>query len=180
MRTQSNQQLVTRHFMKNNILFSEKQRFNQWWLRVLLLGANGLLAYGVITQVGLGKQFGDKPSGDAGLILVLALIIVITVFMFSLRLETVIKTDGVYVKFFPFHLSFRRYSWDQIHKSYVRKYNPILEYGGWGLRGLGKNRALNVSGNQGLQLEMEGNKRLLIGTRKPEEVNEIIHKRRVN
>ncbi len=89
-----------------------------------------------------------------------------------------IKTDGIYVKFFPFHMSFRHYPWDQIHKSYVRKYNPILEYGGWGLRGLGKNRALNVSGNQGLQLELEGNKRLLIGTRKPDELNNIIHKRR--
>jgi hypothetical protein len=162
--------------MKGEILFRETQKFRQWWVWLILLAPAALVAIGVFQQVVLGKPFGNKPSDDAGLLLVFGLTLFMIISFFSLRLETIIREDGIYVKFFPFHLSFRHYGWDQIQKSYVRKYNPILEYGGWGLRGLGKNRALNVSGNQGLQLNLGEGKSLLIGTNKPEEINEVLQK----
>ena len=63
-------------------------------------------------------------------------------------------------------------------KSYVRQYSPIIEYGGWGLRfGIfGKGTAFNVSGNKGLQLEFINNKKLLIGTNKPDALTETLIK----
>jgi|SRR3954447_2251190 hypothetical protein len=106
------------------------------------------------------------------------LTILLTILFINFRLETQIKKDGVYVRFFPFHLSFRHYNWDKVSKSFVRQYNPIGEYGGWGLRlGLfGKGKALSVSGDKGLQLEFTDNKKLLIGTNKPEELTEALKK----
>jgi len=166
--------------MNNTILFSEKQRFNQWWLWVILLGINGLIGYGVLSQVVLGKPFGEKPAGNVELVLIFLLTLVIMFFFVLLRLETMIRSDGIYVRFFPFHISFKYFPWDRIRKSYVRKYSPIMEYGGWGLRGIGKNKALNVSGNQGLQLELDENRKLLIGTRKPEEISRILQTTRHN
>ncbi|MBX2959059.1 MAG: hypothetical protein KF732_03800 [Flavobacteriales bacterium] len=61
---------------------------------------------------------------------------------------------------------------------YVRQYSPLTEYGGWGIRlGLfGKGTAYNVSGNKGLQLEFTNNKKLLIGTNKPNELTETLTK----
>ncbi len=162
--------------MKNEILFSEKQKFTQWWLWIILLGTNGLIAYGVITQVFMGKTFGDKPAGNTELIIVLLFTFLLLVLFYLFTLETLIKTDGIYVRYFPLHMKFRHYPWEQVRKAYVRQYNPILEYGGWGLRGMGKNRALNISGNQGLQLELEDYRKLLIGTRKPDEINEVLQK----
>ncbi|HZV70873.1 MAG TPA: DUF6141 family protein [Saprospiraceae bacterium] len=162
--------------MKDEILFSEKQKFIQWWLWLILLGSNGFLAYGVITQVVLGKTFGSRPSGDVEILLVFGLTLMLSLLFFSFKLETLIKTDGVYVRFFPFHISFRHFTWEQIRKANVRQYNALLEYRGWGLRGFGKNRAFNVSGNQGLQLEFEDYKKLLIGTRKPDEIREALQK----
>ena len=161
----------------NETQFTEKQRFTQWWLWIILLGTNGGILYGVIQQVIFGKQFGDNPASDAGLLLIFALVVLISIFFVSLRLETVIKQDGIYVRYYPVHFSFRYYPWEDIQKAYVRKYKPIIEYGGWGFRGFGKNRALNVSGNQGLQLEFRNYKRLLIGTRKPGEIIEALHKK---
>jgi hypothetical protein len=54
----------------------------------------------------------------------------------------------------------------------------LTEYGGWGLRLgiLGKGTAFNVSGDKGLQLEFIDNKKLLIGTKKPEELTETLNK----
>jgi hypothetical protein len=52
----------------------------------------------------------------------------------------------------------------------VRTYQPLKEYGGWGLKGTSKNRAYNMSGKEGLQLELKDGRRVLIGTRKPADI----------
>jgi hypothetical protein len=162
--------------MENEVIFSETQRFKQWWLWLILLGINGLFLFGVYKQVIDEEQFGDKPMSNSGLLISTGITILITLFVVNFRLDTVIKKDGIYVRFFPFHLRFKHYSWDKLTKSFVRQYSPIAEYGGWGLRfGLfGKGTAYNISGNKGLQLQFIDNKKLLIGTNKPDELTETL------
>ncbi|RDC56527.1 hypothetical protein DU508_13150 [Pedobacter chinensis] len=164
--------------MTNEILFTERQKFKQWWLWLLLLGINGLFLFGVFKQVIGGQQFGNKPMSNAGLLATTGLMILLTLLFVNFRLDTNIKKDGVYVRFFPFHLKFKHYSWDTLTKSFVRQYSPLIEYGGWGLRlGLfGKGTAFNVSGDKGLQLEFTNKKKLLIGTNKPDELTETLNK----
>lgn len=164
--------------MNNEVLFTERQRFKQWWLWLILFGINGLFIFGVCKQVIGGQQFGNKPMSNTGLLIVTGLTFLLVLLFLNFRLETRIKTDGIYVRFFPFHLSFKHYAWNKLNKSYVRSYSAITEYGGWGLRtGLpGKSAAFNVSGNKGLQLEFDNNKKLLIGTNKPVELEEALIK----
>lgn len=162
--------------MDNEILFSETQRFRQWWLWILLIGSNVFTFYAVYKQVINGRTFGDKPASNTELLISTGITLLTTVLFLIIRLDTQIKKDGVYVKFFPLHLKFRHYYWAQLSKYYVRKYSPMGEFGGWGLRfGFG-GKAYNISGNQGLQLEFTNNKRLLIGTQKPEELTEALNK----
>ena len=162
--------------MINDILFSERQKFKQWWIWFILLSINGILIFGVFKQVIRGQQFGDKPAGNTELLIVTGLVLLLTLLFFNFRLDTIIKQDGIYVRFFPFHIKFKHFTWDMITKSYLRQYSPLKEYGGWGLRlGLfGKGTAFNVSGDKGLQLEFIDNKKLLIGTNKPDELNKIL------
>lgn len=116
--------------MEDEILFTEKQHFKQWWLWIILLGVNGLLVLGVFKQVIGGQQFGNKPMSNIALLSTAVLTLFLTILCINFQLETQIKKDGIYVKFFPLHLSFRKYTWDNISKAFVRKYNPIGEYGG--------------------------------------------------
>lgn len=60
--------------------------------------------------------------------------------------------------------------------AYVREYNPLMEYGGWGFRSSmkGNGNAWNVSGNKGLQIEMIDGKKFMIGTQKPEELSAVL------
>ncbi len=163
--------------MDGAILFSEKQKFKQWWMWLILLGVNGLSIYGFCKQVIGGGTFGNKPASNAGLTIGLILILLVTFFITQLRLDTQVRPDGIYVRFFPFRLSFRRYGREQITRAYIRDYSPIAEYGGWGIRyGLfsGKGRALNVSGNKGLQLELEDGSKLLIGTQEPAQLEVVL------
>lgn len=164
--------------MNNDILFTERQQFRQWWIWLILLGVNGMLLYGAFQQGFAGRQFGDTPISNAGLLFIVGLTLLLTVLFFILRLDTQIKKNGIYVRFFPFHISFKEYPWDNISKSFVRQYNPIGEYGGWGLRlGLfGKGKAYNVSGNKGLQIVFTDNRKVLIGTGKPDELRDALKK----
>lgn len=162
--------------MDKDALFTERQSFRQIWLWIILFGINGLFAYGIYGQVFIGQPFGDNPMSDSELVITFGLSILLTFLFIFLRLDTQIKQDGIYVRFFPFQLKFKKYSWDKISKSYVRQYSPISEYGGWGLRlGLfGHGRAFNISGNKGIQLELTNGKRLLIGTKKPDKAKQTL------
>lgn len=164
------------YIMNNETLFTEKQKFTQWWIWLIILIPFLFLLFGVYTQVVLGQQFGDKPSGDASLIILTGVVGMLILFFTVLKLETEIKKDGIYVRLFPFHQSFRYYPWDTIEKAYTRTYKPLLEFGGWGIRGWKNNRAFNASGNKGLQLELKENKKLLIGTQKPEQIDQILQR----
>jgi hypothetical protein len=164
--------------LEKEILYSERQRFKQLWLWLILFGINGLFLFAVFKQVVGGQQFGDKPMSNVGLLIATGLTVVLTILFLNFRLDTAIKKDGIYVRFFPFHLQFKHYTWDKLTKSFVRQYSPISDYGGWGLRlGLfGKGVAYNVSGDKGLQLEFTNNKKILIGTKKPDELTETLIK----
>lgn len=64
-------------------------------------------------------------------------------------------------------------------KAYVRTYDALSEYGGWGLKGgalwnNSKGKAINVSGNIGIQLELKNGKKLLIGTQKKKEAENVL------
>jgi hypothetical protein len=160
----------------NEILFTESQRFRQWWLLLLLAGTNSFFVAGLIKQVIRGQQFGGKAMSNTDLIVSAGIVIGLTILFLNIRLETVIKPNGIYVRFFPFFIKYKHYSWSSLTKSYVRQYSPLAEYGGWGLRlGLfGKGKAYNISGDKGLQLEFTNGQRLLIGTNKPDELNTVL------
>ena len=160
--------------MEKELLFKEKQYFRQPWLWIILIGLNGLFVFGLIKQIVFGSPFGSKTVSNNVLVIV-TLVTFLLSFMFAqLRLETNITKDGIYVRFFPFQLTFKFYPWNKIKESFVRQYSPIGEYGGWGIRGLGKNRALNVSGNKGIQLVTDDGLKLLIGTQKSDEATKVL------
>lgn len=162
--------------MINEILFAERQRYKQWWLWLILLSINGLFLFAVFKQVVGGQQFGEKPMSNTGLLISTGFTIFLSILFFNFQLETIIKRDGIYVRFFPYFTKFKHYPWDKLSKSFVRKYSPIREYGGWGLRigSFEKGNAYNISGDKGLQLEFTNNKKLLIGTNKPLEIEKIL------
>ena len=95
---------------------------------------------------------------------------------FWLKLETKIDEQGIHYGFWPFNLKPKHILWREIKSCYVRKYNPLTEYGGWGYRsGFGKKSgAMNVKGTIGIQIELSNNKKLLIGTQKEREAKSVL------
>lgn len=154
--------------MENKFEFTEKQRFTQWWLWLLLSAVMIYTIYNFIED----RQYFSTPELAISILIPVLVIILFLV----IRLETRIDEQGISVRFFPFQITFRYYPWRNIKKAYVRKYSPLTEYGGWGMRqGLfGKGKAYNVKGNQGLQIILNDEKKVLIGTQKFEEMEEFL------
>jgi len=149
------------------VLFSESQRFTQWWVWVIVLGVAALNWWGFIEQILLSKPFGDNPAPDWMLLLFTALFgIGLPWLMAACRLETAVTPEGVIVRFVPFHLRPRIIPHQGIREFAARRYNPLLEYGGWGLRMGRGGQALNASGNEGVQLVFANGRRLLIGSQR--------------
>lgn len=161
--------------MKSQTIFKEKQSFTIWWLYILLLGLNAILIYGFYQQVIMGKPYGSQPASDTFLIVFTLLMLLFTLFMLSLRLDTLINKEGIAVRFYPIHQKYKFYPWEEIESYELRTYQPIKEYGGWGIRrGVNKSRALNVKGNQGLQLVFKDGSKLLIGTQDAEQLAKLL------
>lgn len=150
-----------------NYLFTERQKFNQWWLWLILIGMNGLVVVFIVK--GLTTQ-----TMNIGLWLGAFLSLLITISFYFLSLETRIDEKGIMVKFFPFHFSFIRIPWDRIEKVEVRQYSALGEFGGWGIRYGSSGKAYNVSGDIGIQLTLKDHSNLLIGTNKKEEVEVVL------
>ncbi len=151
---------------EKDLVFSEEQKFAGWlrWLLVL-----------VIALVLFSPWYSAKKQGQPLPVIAVVIMIVVPVSLAVLfwmaKLETQVRSDGLYVRLFPFHINFKKFSFEDFSQYYVRQYRPILEYGGWGIRCSFRNgRAFNVSGNKGLQIVFKNGKKLLIGSQKPQEL----------
>ncbi|MGB4845389.1 MAG: DUF6141 family protein [Ferruginibacter sp.] len=162
----------------STIDFKEVQRFKTWWAWAAVGMLNGLLLYAIVQQIIFDKPFGTKPAPDYILLIVEFFLLLLFLFLMSIKLKTKITHTGVYYRFYPFQFKERIIEWHELKDAYIREYNSLYEYGGWGIRyGSPKvGRAVNTSAssNKGLQLQFNDGKLLLIGTRRPDEIQLII------
>ena len=156
--------------------FSEIQRFRQWWIWLIIILSTAVFIFSIFHEF-RSNSSGTFNESTAGAIIGLAGLVIAITLILIIKLETMIQPDGIFYRFYPIHKKFRKIAWSDLQYTYIRKYNPFLEYGGWGIRFIGlfgKGKALNISGNTGLQLVFTNGKRLLIGTRKPDEIEKIL------
>ncbi len=163
--------------MKKNEDFREIQSMKQWWVWLILILVNISLLYGCYQQLILGKPFGTNPASDSWLIIITFIVILITIGTAFLKLDTYIDKTGIFVRFLPFQQKYKMFSWSEIESYEVRKYNPIVEFGGWGYRvAARRKKAYNMYGKIGLQLRFHDGRIVLIGTQKGEEMHDFLNK----
>ncbi|TVR38481.1 MAG: hypothetical protein EA392_09630 [Cryomorphaceae bacterium] len=163
--------------MSKATTYKETQRLTIWWVWLILLLINAFSAYALVQQMAFGNPVGNNPMSNTGLIIFAVLFLLLTVGFSQITLRTRLNEKGVHVQLFPFHLKYRTFGWEKITSTEVRQYNPIKEYGGWGLRMGPSGTAYNMKGNRGLQLVLNNGKRILIGTQKPEQINAFLQSR---
>jgi len=158
------------------IYFKEEQKFNQWWIWLLIAVCCGIWIWQFVQQIIMGKPFGNNPMSDLGVILTGIFPILVLLLFRLLKLETLIDEEGIKCRFMPFQRKYKTFLPLDIAKYEVKKYNPLMDYGGWGIRYGRKGTAYNVRGNIGLYLELKNKKNFLIGTQTPDSIRYGVEK----
>jgi hypothetical protein len=144
------------------ILFEEKQKFNQWWLWVILL---------VFPLLSIMPFNGDGINYNYVLI---GIAIPLMFYFFELR--TFVTKEGLHYQFFPFHFKKHLIKLDEIEKIEALQYSPLGDYGGWGIRYGFKGKAYNVSGNKGVKVHLTNERNILFGSQKHNELARALKK----
>ncbi len=161
--------------MENNY-YIEVQRINKLFFTIIIVFA------GIIPIISLSLVlYKDYKRGELDFsfeaILVYSLVFAIILFFTFLKLETKITPDGILFRLSPLTPKFKKIPFNEIHYYCIRKYNPLTEYGGWGIRLSikGGGIAYTISGTTGLQLYLNSGKKVLIGTRQPDSLISILN-----
>ncbi len=116
-----------------------------------------------------GASLYDEVQGfGPWLYAVAALLVLIALSLATLQMKTTVAPDAVTVRFG--FLSTTRIPVSEIARAEAVAYRPIRDYGGWGIRGLGRRRALNVRGDRGVLVVRTNGTTVLIGTQRPREL----------
>jgi hypothetical protein len=155
-------------------LFEEVQTFNRKGLSTLFKILIGLLllCY-ILIFFFIGKNYNNH---FLWLIFVAIILLVFSSLFTKGRLITQFRRDGIYVRFPPLYGSLQFFPWENITELYIRQYDPVMEYGGWGIRTGSSGRSFSVSGETGLQLVLKDKSRFLIGTENPALMADVLKK----
>ena len=166
--------------------FKEEQRFNRplGWVIFIVLFSSAMIPFviGINQQLIQGEPWGDNPMSDKGLIvsaILVFLLMIGLVFLFvKLRLIVEVKEDGIRYSYPPVINKKRNLLKNRIDSFKLRKYRPVMEYGGWGvMTGSQKwGKAYNVYGNIGMQLYLKDGTKILFGTQRGEAFQRAVQK----
>lgn len=144
-------------------LFTEKQRFNQWWLWALLITASAVPIIVLYNEVTTKTTDSNSITG----LIILFLVIILFVIM---RMKTVVTQENIQLTYFPF-------LWKTINLSDIETMK-VINYGfvgGWGIRlWTSYGTVYNVRGNKGLHIKLKNGKQLVIGTQQPQELEKVV------
>ncbi len=157
--------------MNAEILFQEVQSFNKKPVQLFCKISIGILIAAIAIILFIKK---GEFNVLIELLFVALLICVVVALLANIKMVTQIRTDGIYVNYFPFHPWFDKYLWSDIDEVYLREYNAMSEYLGWGIKIGPSGKGYIHSGNIGIQISLFDKSKILIGTQRPEEIKEVL------
>lgn len=168
--------------LQNAPIFEERQKMDMLWIRIAgavpLVAAVAIFGWGIYRQIITGKPWGNKPMSDTALIAIaifaIASALAITFALFAVQMRTLVYPNRVVLRYRPFKTRVTDAS--EILSVSAVTYRPIRDFGGWGIRRSIKCNAwiYSMTGNQAVDLTLDGDIHLFIGTRCPVELESAI------
>ncbi len=157
-------------------MFEEKQRFNAWWLVLLLLIPFVVMLYIASRSLLFDETVGTEVINNTALLIFMGFYLFFLFYFFKIQLVTQIQTKGIQVVFRPFSDP-QFYRWEDIKSISMVQYAPLRDYMGWGIRQGKDGEAFTVKGNKAIKIVLTNNCSLLIGTQLPYEMEGVLKDR---
>ncbi len=149
----------------SKILFQETQKFNQWWL-YLIVAASAIV---ILFSFGMAIRFSSNDATSIAIGIGGAIALLVVCSILYMKLTTTITEEKINIHFYPFLK--RQWKWNELKTAKVLDYGFV---GGWGIRlWTGMGTVYNVRGSKGLHLKTD-KKEYVIGTQKEEELRSSI------
>ncbi len=154
--------------------FLEVQHVRRGWMWFILIFAYTGLGMMAVRHLSYQQTAGQSLLTLPSIIFIACLLALVAVLIYNCRLTTIIGGKGIAYRFSPLHLHRRFIAWEDIEELYLREYDALSEYGGWGMKFGSGGKAYTVKGKYGLQLQTTDGRKILIGTQRPIELERLI------
>jgi len=151
------------------VLFREKQRFRLGYARIALAMPPAILAVISCRQIVWHHPWGNPPVTNGHLLFLTILTLLVYLRLITVRLVTELRPERLSVAMKGFWRRSRIPVAD-IRTAAAVEYDPIGEYGGYGVRMGPRGQAYIASGNQAVQLELRDGRKLLVGSQLSKEL----------
>lgn len=152
-------------------IFKEEQTYRGTWVfyAVIMLEIPTLVLVSVLTLT--SKT--ERQEALLALVIVASIMALAVALLANIKLETRIDEKGIHFKYFPF-VRWRLIERSQIKNATIITFNPLMDHGGWGIKGNRETKAYTILGDNGLLVDGGEKKKVLIGTQKPKELSDFI------
>jgi hypothetical protein len=154
---------------KEPILFSEVQALRQWHVRVVLAFPPAAVLFITCRQIIWHKPWGSPPPSNGGLIFLSVLLVAVYFRLITVKLVTELRRGEIAVGL--------RGLWkrqhiplDQVQSAGAVTYDPVAEFGGYGIRSSQRGKAYIARGTGAVELLLRSGNKILIGSQVPEEL----------
>jgi hypothetical protein len=155
-------------------LYYEEQKFRQP-LRFLTAIPPIAISVLAVWQVGFGHQWGKQPMSNAGIIGWTIFLWAIYLRLMTVKLVTELRPGELRVAMRGVWPT-RRISLTDVKSVKTVTYNPLRDWGGYGVRSTRRGKAYIASGEQGVELEIANGGVVLIGSGRAGELAGAIKK----
>jgi hypothetical protein len=159
--------------MKSEILFFEKQSFPTRRIAVALAAPPCFMLGLLIWQVVLGHPWGKQPMSNGNVIGWTIFVWAVYFRLLTVRLVTEVRDAELVVRFRGLwrakHVPLR-----EVKSAETITFDPLRDYGGYGIRTTRQGKAYIAKGTQGVRLKLADGSMLVIGSQKPNDLAKIL------
>ncbi len=148
------------------VLFHEEQAFRQRYAKLALATPPAALIFVTCRQLVWHHPWGNPPVSNGGLLFLTILLVLVYVRLITVRLVTDLRPTEIAVGLRGLWRK-RRISLNQVRTARAVEYDPIRDFGGYGIRSGLRGHAYIASGSGGVELELRNGQKILIGSQDP-------------
>lgn len=156
----------------SKVVFEETQRS----IILFIIPIPIAIAFGAMAAVQIitGKPIGNHPAPDGVLVTIFIFMVLFAFFAGRQKLKTQITEDEITYSSGIFFSGESVTRISEVKSISIRKYKVLKEFLGWGVRYNSTTDCFTMSGDIGLELTLANNKKILIGTQKPAELQLVL------
>jgi len=155
------------------VLFQEVQSFRLRYAKYALAVPPAALVFIACRQLIWHHPWQTPPLSNGELLFQTVLLVLVYIRLLTVRLVTEVRPGSILVGLRGLWRK-RRIPMDRVRSARVVDYDPVADFGGYGMRTGRRGQGYIARGSRGVELELRGGGNVLIGSQQPDRLAKAI------